>query len=77
MLHPRKKVPWEGGEVEAKKKDDVLNKPLPKHDGKASCSMITGFDEMIAKFQEIPHSLKEIPNPDMQVKALMEGTKLK
>lgn len=41
------------GKVEVKK-NDILNKPLPKHEKKASCSTIIGFDEMMAKFQEIP-----------------------
>lgn len=48
----------ESGEMEVKKNDDVLN-------GKTICSMITGFDEMTTKFQEIPHSLEEVPNPDI------------
>lgn len=45
------------GEVEVKKNDNVLNKSLPKHGGKVSYSMITGFDEMMAELQEIPPSL--------------------
>lgn len=59
------------------KKNDILNKPLPKHDKKESCSTIIGFDEMMAEFQEIPHSLEEVHNPNMQARTLMEGTKFK
>lgn len=67
----------DNGEVEVKKKDDILNKPLPKHDGKESCSMITGFDEMMAEFQEIPPSLEKVADPDIQARILMEGAKFK
>lgn len=50
----------ESGEIEARKKDEY----------KASYSMITNFEKVKAKFQRIPLSLEEVPNPNMQAKAI-------
>lgn len=45
----------------------------------ASCNIIstTGFDKIMSEFQEFPTHLEEPPNPELQIRILLENDKFK
>lgn len=69
------------GETEISQPKNIRKQALLNHKGKseASCNMVTtsGFDEMMAEFQEMPTTLEETPIPELQVKTLLESEKFK